>query len=317
MHDQQQDPLDLVVPVYLDERRVLDLVAMFEGGLATVTRVTEGEHATNQSVRDVGGGIGSSSSLAHFVKVSLTARLAAASQATTERSTATERVHTAGSLFYTLWRALLDRNAVTVPESISAIRPGQFVEFTATLRRNPLLEVLESMLGLLDFAVAVGSTPQNTTGKSKQGSSARSSPEKGTVRQEPKQKTGTSPLREQLSALAERLVAGGTQDLVADLTCGHGRAVLTLERDYLGGTALSDVVDGTFRVFGKVTHAVPDANGSVNLLRKTPFAMVPDAVLNLEQAFAGVKGQAGLRMPEMELEVKGPVMQVLPIGIFV
>ena len=47
------------------------------------------------------------------------------------------------------------------------------------------------------------------------------------------------------------VTAAGSEDLVAE--CGVHRFVLTAEKPYFVDSTMNDVIDGTFRVFGKVT----------------------------------------------------------------
>lgn len=55
---------DLVIPVYLNQRFVFDLVAMLRGGIATVTRVSESERDVDKVSGEVGGAFGLSQALA-------------------------------------------------------------------------------------------------------------------------------------------------------------------------------------------------------------------------------------------------------------
>ena len=57
--------------------------------------------------------------------------------------------------------------------------------------------------------------------------------------------------------MLDAITAAGSEDLVAE--CGVHRFVLTAEKSYFVDSTMNDVIDGTFRVFGKVTRVVPGA----------------------------------------------------------
>jgi hypothetical protein len=291
---------DLIIPVYLNQRVVFDLVAMLQGGIATVTRVSEAERETERSSGELSAGFGLSQALATLMKINLSGKVAGQSEAGTERTSAAERVHTPASLLFTLRNLLHERDFVRVYSDAAAAKPGEFVEFTASLRRNPLIEGLDSLIEILDVGMAFQDIP-------------KAQHKKGTAHGQSDFKR----MRTQLETLASSLKAGGTQDLVADLRPSGGRALLTVEEQALNDPSLSDLVDGTFRVMGKIIRVVPDSTASINLLRKTAMSRVPPEVIQtLVTAFSGLQQDHGFGMPTMEVEVRGPVVHVLPVAIF-
>lgn len=294
------DTPDLIVPVYLNQRMVFDLVAMLQGGIATVTRVSEAQRDSESEAAEVAGGFGLSQALSSLLRVNLSGKLSGRSEGSVERSTSSERVHTPASLFYTLRNLLLDSKVLRVRTTDSLPQPGEIVEFTAALKRNPFIEGLDAVIQILDLVIAVSETeiPQKS----------------GKRTQVPNEQER---LRTQLDSLLTSLRTGGTGDLVADLRPGDGRALLTVEDRFLNDPSLSDLVDGQFRVIGKVIRSVPDASGSISLLRKTAISRVPSGVLQkLMGVFTGLEQEHGFTMPSMEVDVKGPVFQVLPLAIF-
>ena len=296
----KNQPPDLIIPVYLNQRLVFDLVAMLQGGIATVTRVSEAQRDADRTAGEATGGFGLNQALSSLLKINLSGKVAGETEALLERTTSSDRVHTPASLFFTLRNLLIDRGVLKAVESQDTANPGQFVEFTALLRRNPLIEGLDSVTEILNLVAvfAEPSKPKHAGGKHQQA--------------QPDQKR----LRGQLVSLSNSLKAGGTQDLVADLA-PSGRALLTVEEQYLNDPSLSDLVDGTFRVVGKVTRSVPTPDASISLLRKTAMSRLPAKMLeSLTAAFATLQQKHGFDMPTMEVDIKGPVIQVLPLAIF-
>ena len=213
-----------------------------------------------------------------------------------------DRVHTPASLFFALRNRLLETGALPSRSVEGELKPGQFVEFVASLRRNPLIEALDSLVGIFDL-VDLFTEPTN--------------PHHGKSKRDWQGQTDVQRQRKQLESFVTSLKAGGTQDLVADLHSGERRAVLTVEEQFLSDPSLSDLVDGTFRVVGKVIRSVENSEGSINLLRKSAMSRVPTRALEkMTSAIATLQQEHGFLMPVMEVEIKGPVFQVLPIAIF-
>ncbi|MBZ5510641.1 MAG: hypothetical protein LAN70_05655 [Acidobacteriia bacterium] len=295
--------LDLIIPVYLNQRLVFDLVAMLQGGIATVTRISEAHRDTSEVSGEVTGGFGLSQALASLLKVNLSGKMAGGTEGSVESTSTADRVHTPASLFFTLRNLLIDRGMLQNDGSHASSKPGEFVEFTASLRRNPLIEGLDSIVEIIDMVWVFMDEP------------AKSKHQGGKQLQQ--NQPNLKHLQGQLDSLSKSLKSGGTQDLVATLTGSRGRAVLTVEKQYLNDPSMSDLVDGTFRVVGKVIRSVDTDQDSISLLRKTAMSRVPPNVLNgITEAFGTLTQQHGFAMPTMEVEIKGPVMQILPLAIF-
>ena len=126
-----------------------------------------------------------------------------------------------------------------------------------------------------------------------------------------------------LSQIAEhckRLIGGlsgtGSVDLLGDLVPGPGQAVVSVEDRYFGEHSADEIADGQFRVFGKVVRAVTSESDSINLLRNTKFAHMPNVFDSLKPSIAATKEQ-GLKLPEFVTEVGPPSIQIRAIAIFI
>lgn len=254
-----QNP-DLIIPVYLNQRLVFDLVAMLQGGIATVTRVSEAERERERSSGELTGGFGLSQAFSSLLKVNLSGKVVTQGDAGTERTSSTERVHTPASLLFTLRTLLTEQGLMRSHSGNHRVSPGEFIEFTGALRRNPLIEALDSIDEILNLVLLFQDPPKGQQGN-----------KKGSHQGQP----DLQRLKSQLQGVAESLKAGGTQDLVAELVDSGERALLTVEQQALSDPSLSDLVDGTFRVMGKVTRVIPNSTSSVSLLRKTAMSKVP------------------------------------------
>ena len=96
------------------------------------------------------------------------------------------------------------------------------------------------------------------------------------------------------------------------------RVLLTVEENYFIDPTMNDVVDGTFRVFGKATRILSsDSQGSISLVRKAPLGKFGGLVKDLADAMATMAGGEDVAYTGVvETEINAPAMQVIPIAIF-
>lgn len=160
---------ELIIPVYLNQRLVFDLVAMLQGGITTVTRVSEAQREAGTVAGEVAGGFGLSQALSSLLRVNLSGKVSGDTSETMERTSTAERVHTPASLFFTLRNLLWEKGILTSHSLEVQPKPGQFVEFTGSLRRNPLIETFDSLTGILNLSImfAEPAKPPHGGGKGK------------------------------------------------------------------------------------------------------------------------------------------------------
>ncbi len=295
---------DLPVALYLNQRVTFDLLAALEDGFTQLTTVQESSSDETASGIERKAGLGISNVFA-LLGVSLGQETSQASSASASGTATEELVHTPTSLFARLRQELLSREIVKSVEAdgrgFEAIDPGDFVEFQATLRRSPLIDVLTTLIQLVPLMDAFSTT------------SSLSSPERKGQRRKTNRPSETTGILHQAEAMLEAVTAAGSQDLLAD--CGSLRFVLTTEQSYYVDPTMNDVIDGTFRVFGKVTRVVPEsADTGISLLRKTALGNLGEAVEKLAEALSSLP-DAGFT-GDVETEIPPPTLQVIPIAIF-
>ena len=302
---------DLLIALYLNQRVTFDLLAILEDGFAQMTTLQASSSSSEGSAVEAGGQLGIGNPFA-FLGLSLGGK-GKRDAATKSDEVITEQLfHTPTSLFARLREQLMEKGLVNVLEANSVafedVFPGQFVEFEAVLRRSPAVSVLETLIGLAPIMEAVdvppapasaGSTSRKTGGRSK--------------KDQAKQRVQPAKGMKEMKLMLDAVTAAGSEDLVAE--CGVHRFVLTAEKPYFVDSTMNDVIDGTFRVFGKVTRVVPEkAEEGISLLRRSALGNFRDAVKELQPAFAGLR-EAGFK-GEVEMEIPAPTLQQIPIGIF-
>jgi hypothetical protein len=288
------DAKDLVIPVYLNQRIVFDLVAVLEGGIASVTLISQTQSQSAGEDRHVGASFGVGQALSSLLKIDLTGKRD--SRTTDESSTTTtqDRIHTPASLFMTLRAILREKGYLKTIESETKLAPGDIVEFSSVLKKNPLLETLESFVEMIDIFQSFGKKPPKGKGK---------------------QVSEIQQMKKQMGPLITSLKSGGTMDLTTPALPSSHRAVISLETQNLNDPTMSDLVDGTFRVVGKVTRCLSKTDGAISLNRKSAINRLPSSALEqLKDAFRAPE-LAEMSLPELEWEIPGPAIQVLPIAI--
>lgn len=291
---------ELIIPVYLNQRIVFDMIAMLQGGIATVTRVTSTESSLNSDKQQYGATFGLNKALSTLLKIDVSGNRQKKKEDSLGTQTNEEKVHTPASMFQMLRKSLVAENKLIFIDEKYKPEIRHIVEFTAPLRKNPIIQTMDALIGVMDMAILFSQeTPQHHKG------------------QKPKGPDTNKMIKGQMEQFLESLKAGDTVDIVTDtLSCGY-KAVITLEREYLNDPTMSDLVDGHFNVLGKVIRVINDDQDSINLIRKTAVSAMPENILNTAfSGFSELSKTQGFKIPSLELETKGPVLQVLPIAIF-
>lgn len=289
----------LIVPVYLNQRIVFDLLAMLEGGISHVTRVASVEQTHETTERRFGAEFGLSKALASLLSIGVKAGQRKENAAEDSLRRDEERIHTPASLFYRL------RNQLTEDAVLHIIGPdytpgvSDLVEFSASLIRNPLVQTMDSFLSLMEMAMAFG-----------EGASGAKSTQKQAKRDNGK-------TVHQMQVFRRKLTEGDSIDVVARGIAQNYQAVITLEAEYLNDPSMADLVDGTFNIVGKITKIVQEGEGGISLLRKSALTVMPRNILDgMRDSLASLSDSEGFNLPDLDLEVPGPAFQVIPIAIF-
>ncbi|MCX6567139.1 MAG: hypothetical protein NTW38_12105 [Candidatus Aminicenantes bacterium] len=292
---------ELIIPVYLNQRIVFDMIAMLQGGIATVTRVTSMESSSASDKQQYGATFGLNKALSALLRIDVSGNREKQKDGSSGTQINEEKVHTPASMFQMLRKILVADNKLSFIDDNNKPEIRQIVEFTAPLRKNPLIQTMDTFIGIMNMAILFSQGPPQQQNKIQK----FQTPDKNKA------------IKTQMEQFLESLKAGDTVDIITDiLTCGY-RAVITLEREFLNDPTMSDLVDGHFNVLGKIISVINDDKDSINLIRKTALSAMPEKILN--NALAGLSEQLktqGFKIPSMELEAKGPVFQVLPIAIF-
>lgn len=289
----------LIVPVYLNQKIVFDLLAMLQDGISTVRAINTSNGDTNTQGEKLSAGFGLSEAFSTLLKIDLSGSKEKNGSQNHNVETNEEKVHTPASLFFKLRNLLSEQNHLHELKTGSEIKSGDFIEFAGQLSRNPIIEVIDSMSEMMNIAQTFQTPEKSQNHKTK-------SPPQNEYKV----------IQQQMQKFSESLKAGNTIDLTMNnLSSGHN-ALITVETAFLNDPLMSDLVDGQFKVLGKVIKTVQNGE-SIDLLRKTAISKMPSPLLL--QAFdhltqLGTDG--GFNIPEIRWNIEGPAFQVIPIAIY-
>ena len=302
----------------VDTNVLLDLLATVEDGFALVERVTSGQTSGNTSEKSGTADFGAPS-VFNFFKFGFSGKLGKSTNAGTNASSEAELTHTYGSLLHRLRRYLVEDGLVTTLTSDvkSSIEVGSFIEFTGVVRPNPFtasFDRLRRMLKFADVAMAMADAPASPQLANKpsrgQGPSKRTA-----ANQQAAQLRAIGEFLDQLTADVER---EGTSTVLFESQASDYRAVVTLFDDFLRDRSMAELLNREFRVLGKVARHLGDGSSEgVDLLASSGIAGFPPQILaDLSTAMDQLSGEGMVRSATPTTTVEAPVIEIVPIAIY-
>lgn len=289
----------LILPVYLNQRIVFDLLAMMEGGISHVTRIDSAHRNNDSDEQRYGTRFGLGKALSSLLSIEVSGAREKKRDSEAESRVAEERIHTPASLFFRLRERLFEEGLIRVIGPECAPEISDLVEFQASLARNPLLHTMDSMISLLKLASVFTDEGPGPKGPAKQ------------------QKKGLDKTLDQMSTFRDQLRSGNTSDILAEKVSGDYRALITLETDCLSDPGMADLVDGHFTILGKVIKTVSSPDESISLIRKSALTMMPKTVLEgIFSSLQELSSSQAFNLPSLDQTISGPAFHVLPIAIY-
>ncbi len=284
----------LEIPLYLNQKIVFDLLASINDGFTQITKLkTSSSTETNLDLTATAD-LGNKNIFALF-GINLKGKTGAGYNR--GKSEEQEKIHTPSSLFNNLKTQLFKENMIKhINGKMDNIHPGDFIEIAGLLRINPLINIMENMTQLLQLATTMQNDGTNRKAKQK------NLEDKKTI--------------VQMKAFSESLKAKGMVDMICELEgMGESKAVLPVYMDYFFNGNSSEIVDGKFKVLGKVAKVCGE-NDKIDLLRNTSFSIFKENLL--EEMLSGFNADSNQQMNigELETTIQGPALLVIPIAIY-
>ena len=291
-------PDRLIVPVYINEKIVLDMLAIMEDGFSMVSQVNYTEEKENQSTQKLEAGASTSATiLSKLLKINLSGELSRTGSNGENKNVTTEKVHTNVSLLSKFRGFLVEEKILKSDFDMSQIDIGDFIEVEGELQKNPLINYMEIFADIFRLVSIFEDKPQL-----------------GGKTQAKTQKQQENETVKQIKSFAEELKHSGTIDFI--LSDPKGTVVLSAQEQYLSNDNISEILGGRFKILGKVIAICKDENESIDLLRKTSLSIISENLL--EEMFSGFKnkGMKQFNLPELKTRIVGPAVIVIPIAIY-
>lgn len=286
----------LMVPVYINEKIVLDMLAIIEDGFSMVSQVNSSEQ--KESISGQIGSVSASTSLLNkLLKIDLKGELSHTGNVEESENISREKVHTNVSLLSKFRTTLENEKLLDVSTDISNVKIGSFIELEGELQKNPLIDYMDRIIDTFRMVDIFSGEP-----------------ELGNKKNASVQKKKESQLIKQIKEFSGELKHSGTVDFI--LSGLKNTIVLSAQEQYLANDNISEILGGKFKVLGKVIAIYEDDSESIDLLRKTTLSILTDEML--EYIFADFKNEdmQQFNLPELVTKIKGPAMIVIPIAIY-
>lgn len=288
----------LMVPVYINEKIVLDMLAIIEDGFSTVSQVSYNEHKENSNVQKLESGVSTSANiLSKLLKIDLKGEVSHSGNSGENTSVAKEKVHTNVSLLSRFRTFLVNEKILKSGFDTANIKIGDFIEVEGELQKNPLINYLDIFLDLFRMVDIFTEKPQL-----------------GSKTQTKAQKQQENEIVTQIKSFPDELKHSGTIDFI--LSDDVGTVVLSAQEQYLSNDNISEILGGHFKVLGKVIAICKDETENVDLLRKTTLSIFP--IDQITEIFSGFQnsGIKQFNLPELKTQIPGPAVIVIPVAIY-
>lgn len=288
----------LMIPVYINEKIVLDMLAIIEDGFSKVSQVNYSAHKERETAQAGEAELSTSATLlSRLLKIDLKGDISHIGSNSDEENIAKEKVHTSVSLLSKFRDFLIDKNILHTDFHRDQMRVGDYIEMEGVLQKNPLIDYVDRFTDVFRMADVFSEKPQL-----------------GNKTQARKQTREETEMLRQIKAFAGELKHSGTIDFI--LSDAERTVVLSAQEQYLSNDNISEILGGRFKVLGKVIAICRDDSESIDLLRKTVFSVLPEETLS--ELFSGFKNDAlgVFNLPELKTTIAGPAAMVIPVAIY-
>lgn len=292
------DVNQLMIPVYINEKIVLDMLAIIEDGFSAVSQVSYSDHKENSNAQKIEAEVSTSASiLSKLLKIDLKGELSHSGNCGETENTTKEKVHTNVSLLSKFRAFLTDANILKSGFDISNMKIGDFIEVEGELQKNPLINCMDIFVDMLRMADIFAEKPQlNAKTQAKA------------------QKQQQDETMKKIKSFASELKHSGTVDFI--LSDSAGTVVLSAQEQYLSNDNISEILGGHFKVLGKVIAICADKTESIDLLRKTTLSILPHDLLADMFLCLQNEDMKQYNLPELKTEISGPAVIVIPVAIY-
>ena len=290
----------MIIPVYLNQKIVFDLLAIKENGFAKMYSIQRKETLQDGSTKSIDAEIGSSN-IFSFLGVKIGGGAKKDSSTQDDETLSEERVHTPTSLFSRLLKYLEEDKLIKDlinNNSVKDIEYGDFVRFKGNLNQNPLIKTFDSFFHLMSLVIIFDDKKQKSGGQSKHGA------------------IDYKQVLNQIKGLLDSLKLGNLIDLVCKTDAGI-TAILQSELKYFENQNIGQVEEGNYTVIGKIIKIAQGDDDKISLLRNTGLSLSTGVFIDklIESLNSPDLSIAGISIPKLTYEISNGIL-IIPIAIY-
>jgi hypothetical protein len=286
---------NMILPVYLNQKVVFDLLAIIENGFTQIRSIEKKENKEGVVESEIDSSIGTGNTFGLF-GLKLGAKLKGSNAQQDQQTVSEERIHTPTSLFEKLLVHLEENSLIkdVLDESdFKVIETGDFVRIKGTISVNPLIKAFDSMYHMINM---ISSMNVKGSGNSSSGDIKRTT--------------------EQIKKFNDNMKVTGLIDLLQRNKNGFD-AVSQADIRFFENENVGILENGEYTVIGKVIKIVTDETEPINLLRNTSLSAAGDTII--DQLLAGFQTdeirRTGMNIPSIKSRVKTGIL-LIPIAIY-
>ena len=253
----------LIIPIYINEKIVLDMLAIMEDGFSMVSQINYTEHKENSSSQKIDAGISTSASiLSKLLKIDVSGGISHEGNKGENESIVKEKIHTNVSLLSKFRGFLVQQKILKSDLDFLKMQVGDFIEVEGELQKNPIINYMDSFIDL--FRMADIFTEKTQLGNRTQAKN---------------QKQKEDEVVKQIKSFTDELKHSGTIDFI--LSDVKGTTVLSVQEQYLANDNISEILGGHFKVLGKVISICKEDTENIDLLRKTSLSIFQEDFISI------------------------------------
>ena len=146
---------DLIIPVYINEKIVLDMLAIVEDGFSLVSKINYTEDNANSAKGEIAANMSTDSILGKFLKIDFSPKASGEIDQNTTNNVQTEKVHTNVSLLSKFRKYLIEHDLLKTGLKFEELSIGDFIEINGELQKNPSLEYFDRVVDVLELVNAI------------------------------------------------------------------------------------------------------------------------------------------------------------------
>lgn len=290
----------LIIPIYLNEKTVLDMLAIIEDGFSMVSEVSASNQTLGETDTKIKGGFSTKALLDKLLKIQLEGSIERKKTTDDNTQVKLEKIHTNVSLLSKFRTELINNKLLFCKAEdkldFQKISTGDFIEFEGELQKNPMIDIFEKFIDtfrMIDIFSLLKDKSINSNEKYEE--------ENYIVRQ--------------IKLFLDELKHTGTIDFI--LESENGTLVLSAQEKYLENDNISEIIGGRFKILGKVIKICNDKNDSINLVRKTTLNILNKNTIDQFSQIFKSEELKNYNLPEMRTEILGPAAIIIPVAIYV